>query len=929
MWLELKANLLILLPLIIALLTSNVWFLVALPLSWFAANVMGGMLYLTTSSCLPEIQRTKSQVDNALTALLDTICGQVLLNARAINGECVEFELELKHMLRMLLLRIVNRIRENEKVIDVIAQDIIACTLKHFHNTYPRVSFTDRYSSDDQQCLDSASSVLSTMNQSSILSNLYRSNKLHPAMCSRAAEVSYLEKAFTTISHFDFPEDIRCSELTLALATEAFVLYFVQLSDVVSDPDGMNLMIGKILSGSKVVLTSTSDKVVPFLFRYCNSAESKSLPPLDRQLYGDPEMAQGVNAQVIMKDGLLFSLFMKFLHKEDAVHYIQCLGDLREIRQSRHFASKGSFENFAFKYFDCISNEKVLLSRDLISEFELLLRSFEIIPWSRKEKIILQIESEVHSILNDCYMERFKQTYDFTCRYFLDEKTAALLKHEGGFEERVSSSEFKRNSVDLDSLEVKLTDEEGSSENLSDEFVPASLTKVDIDLSNFRIELEPEVVELKGHSSSDSNLYYVIHVRRVALGMNNEEFHRSVYRRYENFSVLQDKLKFHYAKDLKDLKLPSRPNLVITTKAAHEQLRKIVPSLEQYLKALLGIPKFRHSAMLFDFLTKETSDDFESPNFLSKLALKRNGIADNIMTSIVKNEAGKALEVSYLPRFMGCMNGNPRNKNLIVDSASRKGTAVASNAQNAKSGAKVNSTLHNNALLDIIHVRGMTSATSEVTCIQNEMLQENPSNVVSVNSDSEGLSKRDSRDVSLVSIQRSVSTASHHKTSNKLSDVDLNSYYDYLLYFSIYIYSLSLVFQKILIGPIKSLLADFVNSCCAKFVKSKIRMGLHEEYLSQFLIFLTENLKPKSSLTVPKTPRSSQDKFRRKNRTLGLIRKALNPIVVKLIVGEQKHKETTEILFRLLQYSKLNKQLFYQILDRIIQRLYIEKSSSR
>ena len=94
---------------------------------------------------------------------------------------------------------------------------------------------------------------------------------------------------------------------------------------------------------------------------------SKTLPSLDIQNSMSSEPLKGVDAQQVMKDGLLCSLFMKFLHKEDAVQYIQCLGDLREIKQARHFASKTSFIKLSEKYCDRYSIERVNISFKTIS----------------------------------------------------------------------------------------------------------------------------------------------------------------------------------------------------------------------------------------------------------------------------------------------------------------------------------------------------------------------------------------------------------------------------------------------------------------------------------------------------------------------------------------------------------------------------------
>ena len=821
------------------------------------------------------------KVDNALTTLLDAICNLVLQNVGPINGENIEFELELKHLLRELLMRIVKRIKEDDSMLESFARDIFSCTLMHFHNTYPWTNSSNNLGTTSKLRFNSGDSgVFDTVtNQSTILCNLYESDKLHPAMCSRSSEIAYLKKAFSKICQFDFPEDLKCSKLAINLITEAFVLYCIQLSDLIADPDSMNLVIAKILSGTRTVLSSQSPQSVPFLYRYYNPNASKTLPSLDITVSLTSEPQKGVDAQQIMKDGLLCSIFMKFLHKEDAVQYIQCLGDLREIKQARHFASRSSFMKLSEKYFDRNSVESINLSPGVVSEMQTLLRAFGIVGWDRKEKFVLQIEREIFVVLNECYINRFKQTHDFLIRYYIDDMQSRAMR-EASFsesDEREGSSEVNRGSLELDYYYITSIPEE---EKSIEESYTTSSTKIDIDLNSLRVELENDLTEI------DSDMHYCIHVRKVAFNLDNEGFHWTVYRRYEHFVVLHDKLKYHYSKELnKDsrlAKLPSKPTLVITSKAALEQGRKMVPNLELYLRSLLCVPKLKHSAILYDFLTKESREEFEAPKLLEKLALKKNGFTDNLKTSIAKNDSGKPLETGFLPRYVTSMQGKPRPKSQ---------TPIGVRKLSNSAGNEIKSPLHNNALLDIYAAR-----------VKRPPVNSSDANEAHFNK-----------------------TSGIQENSGK--EVDLKTYFDYLVYFSIYIYSLSEIYLKLLSGPVKTLFSSFINRVCSKFVREKIQVGLHEEFVEQFLVFLTSNFKPKISTQTRKIVRSSQDKLRRKNRTLKHIRKALNPVFVNLVVGKARHEETTDILFRTLQYSKLNKHLFYQILDKIIDRLYINENS--
>ena len=96
------------------------------------------------------------------------------------------------------------------------------------------------------------------------------------------------------------------------------------------------------------------------------------------------------------------------------MHYIQFLGDLRELKLARHFASKKSFLNIEEKFFQCANKfDRILLSQECIEEWLTVLRAFDIIPWVRKEEMIEKIEKEIHHTLNNCYVERFRKSHDY------------------------------------------------------------------------------------------------------------------------------------------------------------------------------------------------------------------------------------------------------------------------------------------------------------------------------------------------------------------------------------------------------------------------------------------------------------------------------------------------------------------------------------
>ena len=86
-------------------------------------------------------------------------------------------------------------------------------------------------------------------------------------MIDRSAEVEYLKHMFSVLCKFDFPEQVKCSPLAKSLMAECFALQVMQLSDLISDPDRMNLLIAKILSGAKKMIAGSASPSVPFLYR--------------------------------------------------------------------------------------------------------------------------------------------------------------------------------------------------------------------------------------------------------------------------------------------------------------------------------------------------------------------------------------------------------------------------------------------------------------------------------------------------------------------------------------------------------------------------------------------------------------------------------------------------------------------------------------
>ena len=976
-----------------------------------------------------------------------------------------------------------------ETLIEQIAKDIVSCVLEHFHFCYPWLKCSSHQSSPQTTLL----------NQSESIKRLFVSNRLHPAMIDRSAEVEYLKHTFSILCKHDFPEPVKTSTLAKSLIAECFALQVMQLSDMISDPDRMNLVIAKILSGAKKKVAGPGSPSVPFLYRYFYSS---SFELGSSSTYESPN--KKITSEFIMKDGILFSLFMKFLYRQDAVHYIQCLGDLRELKISRHFASKKSFLKVEDKFFQCSKFDRILLSRECMEEWLTVLRAFEIIPWDRKEKLIVKIEAEIHETLNQCYVDRFRKSYDFVKGRYIDDNGAERLKSYADRDSKHASSESSETPASSRLSSMNLTDESSMSMSVSHsertESCPSpvnensecvSPNKFEVDMSSFRIEIEPDLYDVTvdgkeanvvsvTSSIGGSNMWYKIEVRRISPNLTAESSHRSVFRKFEHFVVLHTKLRYHYAKELRDIKPPSKPAIILGNSC--EYYRKMVPSLENYLKYLLARPRLRHSGTFYNFLTKTSSEDFEEKTILEKLVHTKNGITGNI-TNIANKESGKALEIEFLPKFaLTAGQGKARLKVNSLgpmetgDSYPRKQStskhhsvsvngmsSLNGNLANTAKTSHINPSLQNNAFLDIMHLMGSLNIirrnsrkTSSTSAALNEkqmttnslisttgmmkkqaMLQKSAScdpsfhtNLVpppSTNSSSlypssnqppcyvsrshapvfafcydccissklekppqpssmfhpvnpiissnnsthaqyprsysppmateGGLSNSNvsRRGVSAfsfpsphktnvssnltrpppVALQEHVSQGQGECQSNQETefspsdantvDFSLNfqSYFDYLIYFCVYIYNTSIMLQKLVCGPLKIITAKFVDRFCSRFVRRKIVEGLDEDQIEYFLNFLHSNLDPANSVpgTAVKT-RSFQDKNRRRNRTLTLMRNFFNYRLISIFIGQQKHNDTTEILFKILQYSKLNKHLFYQILDKIVARLY-------
>ena len=637
-----------------------------------------------------------------------------------------------------------------------------------------------------------------------------------------------------------------------------------------------------------------------------------------------------------------------------------------------------------------------------------------------------------------------------------------------------------------------------------------SPNKFEVDMSSFRIEIEPDLYDLSADgkernvvplmaSSGGSNFWYKIEVRRIAPNFTAESSHKSVFRKFEHFVVLHTKLRYHYAKELRDIKQPSKPAIILGNSC--DYYRKMVPSMEHYLKCLLAKPRLRHSGTFYNFLTKNSSEDFEEKTILEKLVHTKNGITGNI-TNIANKESGKALEVEFLPKFtLSSGQGKPRLKvktfgsveppndlNSRKQSMSKMGHSLSMNgissingsiassaAMATKSTTHINPSLQNNAFLDIIHLTGQlnsfrksgrkrssvstalnekqTASMTQTTtnnnnpnsstmllrprgkleksascdpafnthsktpannnynsnnyhssssnnhssscdnvstnsslltpvfafcydcCISSKFVdKQQPSSMLhnsyittsssvthyhhqhqhhpldgtasNISCPSDVCSTTHSSNESRL-VQKPSASFLHHQAkllpsplgsefnpgnnptdTSACVDFSLNfqSYFDYLIYFCVYIYNTSTIFQKLVCGPLKIVTANFVDRFCSRFVRRQIVENLHEDQIEYFLNFVHSNL------AAPSHPggssnlkcRSFQDKSRRRNRTLTLMRNFFNYKLISIFIGREKHYETTEILFKILQYSKLNKHLFYQILDKIISRLYEE-----
>ncbi|XP_046854623.1 sorting nexin-14-like [Xenia sp. Carnegie-2017] len=143
---------------------------------------------------------------------------------------------------------------------------------------------------------------------------------------------------------------------------------------------------------------------------------------------------------------------------------------------------------------------------------------------------------------------------------------------------------------------------------------------------------------------------------------------------------------------------------------------------------------------------------------------------------------------------------------------------------------------------------------------------------------------------------------------------------DYILYLAINLFQIR-TWTLNLFLCLKIVAQNTFNDFVERYLAYKINLAMHEHHLVPVIHMFRDAVFYDNDL-----PRTEEDKLERRDETLRELLDFFPGPLVKLL-GKQKCNEGLTAIFELLQHEQLNRQVFYTLLDTIVEEIFPETSS--
>ncbi|XP_064595473.1 sorting nexin-14-like isoform X2 [Liolophura sinensis] len=637
------------------------------------------------------------RVDQALEEFLNIVLKEFVYTwYREVSAD-EEFVDELKSSIRFIVAVLLRRAKKID-VPRLVTQKLIKAGLQHL-DFYLRAKRTAVPGCDLQQ-----------------LTLEHYGPHLHCAMKNRKIEVEYLRRlAEQLFPHILRPQSLECRSLC-ALAREILSgSILLPAMDAIADPDMVNNMLLIFLDDTPP--PQPTEPVSPSVTILSNFSKPLSMNKscLHMEL---KDVIDRSNAQ------LLYA-FMQFLKSEAAINVLQFCFQCEDFNNriltpdlsSEELAELHSMATDLYKnYCSPDAVDGIKFEEDLVNDLANIIHGpKEQIVKLRTTTCLFRAYEHAYSLLETTFLPLFHQSdhyYAMVCgsrtpsslsksasNSFMSTKSHSnhhrqLKKKESGLSNFGNKLKgvFRVNSEDnlnlIDDFDTRTIASTGSLEDeIPDSMFEETMVYDDSpvrDLSAWRVTIPRIGARPDPDNMKKQFFVYIIDVRRIDTGEDDltQKNNWIVARRYNEFYVLDQKLKEFHAGVWADCSLPPKKSFGTKNQDFMEEKRD---ALEQYLQKLLSKPTLKGSELLHNFLASER--EF-SAGFLTDIKLGK--MFRSVPMKLVK-EKGQHLEPFLVSLVQSTEAPKPRPSKM-----ERRGSDASSTSLRSTNSEKSCSTIFEN-----------------------------------------------------------------------------------------------------------------------------------------------------------------------------------------------------------------------------------------
>ncbi|OQR70767.1 sorting nexin-14-like [Tropilaelaps mercedesae] len=587
------------------------------------------------------------EVDTAIEDILNKVLQEYVYPWYSLLSSDEIFVQELRIILRHVIAALIKRV-ERINLAQLITGKVIHIIAQHL-DVYVRAR---RLYPDDK---DIEKLVLSCLGPS-----------MHVVLKNRATEHQYLRKVTEKMLTQLIPGKYYHSQCAFALIREILCgPVFLNGMDVIADPDIINLLLLIFFDSTPMQIFPRSKKSVELLSHFVN----QNAPTVRYSARDDFDL------QTLVKNKEMYSGFAQHLKDEGCQHLLWFYEALENFNskllppdinaaQIEHLHQLAA--NIYHRFISEEAMDRVQMDPSKSAEFlSIIQQPKENILKLRTSTVLYEAHEDVYQLLDKVLLPQFKQSeryFAVTCK----ERESNVSNHytveapKGIFHAvkpnagatKVGNATFwaRVEGVDNPEPEEEPTQFEQAAFSMHDD--PRLK-----DLSAWRVSI-PRVAGIEDRDGC----FFVIDVQRIDVKEDErpEDLHWVVGRKYNEFYVLEDKLKEFHGE------LPIQP--LPTKRSFGTRKRKVLEehlnAFERYIQELLTLPGLRGSQLVYSFL--KMSNEFTG-SFLPDVKLGK--MIRNVPRKLVR-EKGQHLE-EFLQTFLA---STEPIKPKSISAASKEGT---------------------------------------------------------------------------------------------------------------------------------------------------------------------------------------------------------------------------------------------------------------